>query len=96
MNKWKAIHVVSLEEAHPQFVYVKKWKLGRGGGAPEWLSRLGIWLLVLAQVMISFMVCEFEPRIGLCADSAEPAWDSLSLSLCPSPASALSVSLKNK
>ena len=27
------------------------------------------------------MVCEFEPRIGLCADSMEPAWDSLSPSL---------------
>ena len=25
-------------------------------------------------------VCEFEPCIGLCADSAQPAWDSL----CPS------------
>ena len=24
-------------------------------------------------------VREFEPHIGLCADSAEPAWDSLSL-----------------
>ena len=24
------------------------------------------------------MVSEFEPRTGLCADSAEPAWDSLS------------------
>ena len=24
------------------------------------------------------MVCEFEPHAGLCADSAEPAWDSLS------------------
>ena len=23
-------------------------------------------------------VCEVEPRIQLCADSAEPAWDSLS------------------
>ena len=23
-------------------------------------------------------VCEFEPRIGLCADSTEPAWDCLS------------------
>ena len=29
-----------------------------------------------------------EPRVGPCADSMEPAWDSLSpsLSLCPSPA----------
>ena len=34
------------------------------------------------------VVCEFEPRTGLCADSAEPAWDSLSL--CPSPARVLS------
>ena len=41
-------------------------------------------------------VCESEPRIGLCADGAKPAWDFLSpsLSLCPSPA--LSCSLKNK
>ena len=26
-------------------------------------------------------VCELEPQVGLCGDSAEPAWDSLSLSL---------------
>ena len=25
-----------------------------------------------------FMVCEFQPYVGLCADSMEPAWDSLS------------------
>ena len=44
-------------------------------------------------------VCESEPHVGICADSEEPAWDSLSpslsaplllvfslsLSLCPSP-----------
>ena len=24
------------------------------------------------------MVCEFEPRVGLCADSVESAWDSAS------------------
>ena len=28
-----------------------------------------------------FTVREFEPHIRLCADSAEPAWDSLSLPL---------------
>ena len=28
------------------------------------------------------MVCEFEPCVRLCADSEEPAWDSLSPSLC--------------
>ena len=40
-------------------------------------------------------VREFEPRIGLCADWAEAAWDSLSLSLsvCPSPAHALSLKI---
>ena len=28
-------------------------------------------------------VCGVEPRIRLCADSMEPAWDSVSFSLCP-------------
>ena len=49
-------------------------------------------------------VCAFEPRIGFCADSVEPAWDSLFLppSLCPSPARvhvlslSLSLSLSQK
>ena len=40
------------------------------------------------------MVCEFEPCIGLCADIAEPAWDSVTLSL--SASLLLSLSLKNK
>ena len=36
-----------------------------------------------------------KPLIGLCADSVEPAWDSLSLPVsCPSPISALSLSQK--
>ena len=37
-------------------------------------------------------VCGFEHHFGLCANSIEPAWDSLylSLSLCPSPAHDLS------
>ena len=38
------------------------------------------------------MVCGFKPLIGLGADSVEPAWDSLSLSL--SPCSTCSCSLK--
>ena len=38
-------------------------------------------------------VCEFEPCIGLCADSAEPAWDSLSPSLSASSLLACSLSL---
>ena len=41
-------------------------------------------------------VCEFEPCVGLCADSSEPGacfgfW--VSLSLCPSPAHARTLSL---
>ena len=44
------------------------------------------------------MVCEFEPRIRLCAESAEPARDSLSLSLslCSFPVHSVSVSNINK
>ena len=41
-------------------------------------------------------VGEMEPRVGLCADSVDPAWDfltlvlALSLSLCHSPSRACS------
>ena len=45
--------------------------------------------LVSGQVTRDLVVHEFKPRVGLCADSAEPASDSLSLSLSLS----LSVSL---
>ena len=30
-------------------------------------------------------VCDFKPRIGLCTDSEEPPWDSVSLSLSAPP-----------
>ena len=59
-------------------------------GAPGWLSQVSVGLLILAQVMTSWF-CEFKPHSGLCADSMEPAWVSLSpsfsapLSLTPSP-----------
>ena len=41
-------------------------------------------------------VCGFEPRIGLCTDSAEPTWGSLSPPAPPLPSlhCVLSVSLK--
>ena len=35
-------------------------------------------------------VCGFEPRIWLCADNAEPAWDSVSLCLSVSVSLSLS------
>ena len=38
-------------------------------------------------------VREFEPHVGLCADSMEPAWDSLSPSLGPSATHARSCAL---
>ena len=65
----------------------------------------GTWVAQLAKhLTLDFssdhdsMVCEFKPRIGLCVDSPEPAWDSLSLSLslCPSSAHGLSFCLKIK
>ena len=31
------------------------------------------------------VVREIQPHVGLCTDSTEPAWDSFSHSLCPSP-----------
>ena len=42
------------------------------------------------------MVGEIESCVGLCADSAEPAWDSLSPSLSASPQHVLSLSLSLK
>ena len=39
-------------------------------------------------------VHEFEPRIGLCANSAQPAWVSLFFSLCPFPAHSFCLFLK--
>ena len=37
--------------------------------------------LGLAQLAHDLTVGEIEPHVGLCADSAEPAWDSFSPSL---------------
>ena len=39
-------------------------------------------------------VCEFQPQVGLRADSMEPAWDPLSPSLSAPPLLMLSLSLK--
>ena len=44
---------------------------------------------------VDFTVHGFEPHIGLCIDSAEPAWDSLS-SLCPSSTRSLALSQNKK
>ena len=52
---------------------------------------------ILAQVVISWFVgSSLTQSSVLTARSLEPASDSVSLSLCPSPAHAQSLSLKNK
>ena len=67
------------------------------------MTQWGAWVaqsvkhLTLAQVMISQFVGS-SPVSGsvLTAQSLEPALDSVSPSLCPSPTHALSLSFKNK
>ena len=57
------------------------WKLGRYLKKllrGTWVTRLSMWRLISAQVMISRFV-GLSPASG-CADSVGPAWDSLSLS----------------
>ena len=61
-------------------------------GAPGWLSLLSVRL----GSGHGLAVREFEPRLGLCADSSEPEacfGSCVSLSLCPSPTHALYLSL---
>ena len=67
-------------------------------GAPGWLGRLGVRFLVSAQIMISQFVSS-SSTLGSALAVQKPAWDSpslspsLSLSLCPSPAHARTLSL---
>ena len=61
-------------------------------GAPGWRSRLSVRL----QPGHDLAVCEFEPRVRLWADGSEPGACfrfCVSLSLCPSPVHALSLSV---
>ena len=62
-------------------------------GAPGWRSRLSVWL----QPGHNLAVRKFEPHVGLWADGSEPGACfrfCVSLSLCPSPIHALSLSQK--
>ena len=68
-------------------------------GVPGWLARVSVQL----QLDHDLVVHEFEPCIGLCADSSEPGACfgfcqslslSLSLSLCPSPTHSMSLKTK--
>ena len=65
---------------------------GKGGGEGElggaWVAQSLEHLTLGFSSGHDLMVCESEPCIGVCAGSAEPAWDSLS----PTP----SLSLQSK
>ena len=66
----------------------QKWKTG----APGWRSRLSVRL----QPGHDLAVCEFEPHVRLWADGSEPGACfrfCVSLSLCPSPVHARSLSV---
>ena len=63
----------------------------------------GTWVAQLAKCLTldfssghDLTVHGFETCVGLCADSAEPGWDSVSLSLSAPPLCILSLSLKSK
>ena len=60
------------------------------GGMLRWLSQLSVWLLISAQVVISWFVCEIKSCIRACLRF------SLSLSLCLAPTQAFSLSLALK
>ena len=67
--------------------------MGLLGGSVVWVSNFSLGH--------DLAVCEFEPHVGLCADSSEPAWDFVSPSLSlPLPTCAhsctLSLSLSKK
>ena len=58
--------------------------------AHGWLIWLSVWLNFSSGYHVS--VCEIKPHVRLCANSVEPAWDSLSLSLCTPSTHSLSQS----
>ena len=54
----------------------------------------GTWVAQSVKHLTLAQVCGFEYHNRLCADSLEPVLDSVSPSLCPTPAHALSLSQK--
>ena len=62
-------------------------------GAPGWLSWLSVWLRLRSQSHGSWVQA---PHQALCCQRRAHFGSSVPLSLCPSPACSLSLSLKNK
>ena len=63
------------------------------GGRGAWVAQSVKGLTLGFSSGHDLTVCVMGPHLGLCADSAEPAWDSLSLPLSASPPLMCSVSL---
>ena len=59
--------------------------------APGWLSWLSVHPTPGFGSGHDLEVCEFEPHIGLCANSTEPAWEALSLSFSDPPLPSVSL-----
>ena len=66
------------------------------GGAPGWLSRLSVRLQLRSWSHGLWVQALHQALCWLLAQSLEPASDSVSFSLCPSPAHALSHSVSQK
>ena len=77
------------------WLYKELFQTPRRGniGAPGPLNQLNGRLGLRSR---SHTVCEFEPRIGLCADSLEPVSDPLSPSLPAPPLLTHSLSVQNE
>ena len=77
------------------------WVFGFGFWEAKMTNVRGTWVAQLVELPTSAQVtistfCEFEPRVGLCVDSSEPGacfGFCVSLSLCPFPAYAVSLSV---
>ena len=87
-EKGKGKHIPKKEKER-RLVRVRKRKRG------AWVAQEVKRLTLDFGLGHSLTIPGFEACMGLCADSEEPVWDSLplpSLPLCPSPASACSLS----
>ena len=93
-DRLSAFGFFSLESMKGQYSSLRKeMGLRNRPGASGWFSH---WSILLRSGH-DLMVCKFEPRIGLCADSSEPAacfGFCVCLSFCPSPPLTLLIKIK--
>ena len=82
----------SKKEAERNMAFLRARKVTVGGA---WVAQLNKRLILGFGSGHDLAVCETEPRLRLCADSEEPAWDSLSTAPLSAPI-LLTLSLKIK